>query len=365
MLRRLIWRRTPGFARLALPLRDGTTDHPLVGTDGLALVLLVRRAEIGPPTARQRVKAISVFLVNNRHAMPERHRADAAFAFQAMVRLTLKDNAFVPRPDPKGLDSQDWDARVGDLHYADVAEIAVGHNVAGNWPFDEDRLCRDACTVWMPHAMVPRVEPNRQIPGIFGMETLGNLGNAAAAKAALSPLPLAYRDWIAQARGQLGHLLPQRRLVADELLNRSYVNMALRVEANLFVAYFKTQRTGQTPHSPKNCLPGNGWTETLSDTINVTVPGRAEPIEVNRYLVSKGENKSIVVYWYQSRDRVVASEYRARFYTAADAIRFNRTDTSMVRVVVPVVDGDDKGATDAAIDFVKDFFVPLRQHFPA
>lgn len=154
-------------------------------------------------------------------------------------------------------------------------------------------------------------------------------------------------------------------LKADELLNRGYVNMALRVEANLFVAYFKTQRTGQTPHSPKNCLPGNGWTQTLSDTINVTVPGRAEPIEVNRYLVSKGENKSIVVYWYQSRDRVVASEYRARFYTAADAIRFNRTDTALVRVVVPVVDGDDKRATDAAIDFVKDFFVPLRQHFPA
>lgn len=154
-------------------------------------------------------------------------------------------------------------------------------------------------------------------------------------------------------------------LKADELLNRGYVNMDLRVEANLFVAYFKTQRTGQTPHSPKNCLPGNGWTQTLSDTINVTVPGRAEPIEVNRYLVSKGENKSIVVYWYQSRDRVVASEYRARFYTAADAIRFNRTDTALVRVIVPVVDGDDKRATDAAVNFVKDFFVPLRQHFPA
>lgn len=153
-------------------------------------------------------------------------------------------------------------------------------------------------------------------------------------------------------------------LKADELLNRGYVNVALRVEANLFVAYFKTQRTGQTPHSPKNCLPGNGWTQSLSDTIHVTVPGRAEPIEVNRYLVSKGENKSIVVYWYQSRDRVVASEYRARFYTAADAIRFNRTDTALVRVVIPVVDGDDQRATDAAVNFVKDFFVPLRQHFP-
>jgi len=153
-------------------------------------------------------------------------------------------------------------------------------------------------------------------------------------------------------------------LKADELLNRGYVNKDLRVEANLFVAYFKTQRTGQMPHSPKNCLPGNGWTESLSDVMSVSVPGRAEPIEVNRYLVAKGENKSIVVYWYQSRDRVVASEYRARFYTAADAIRYNRTDTALVRVVVPVIDGDDKRATEAAVNFVKDFFAPLRQHFP-
>jgi EpsI family protein len=148
-------------------------------------------------------------------------------------------------------------------------------------------------------------------------------------------------------------------------LNRGYVNPALRTEANLFVAYFKTQRTGQMPHSPKNCLPGNGWTQTLSDTINVNVPGRDTPIEVNRYLVSKGQNKSVVVYWYQSRDRVVASEYRARFFTAADAIRYNRTDTALVRVVVPVVNDDDKRATDTALNFVKDFFGPLRQHFPA
>jgi len=154
-------------------------------------------------------------------------------------------------------------------------------------------------------------------------------------------------------------------LKADELLNRSYVNPALRVEANLFVAYFKTQRTGQTPHSPKNCLPGNGWMQTLAETLKVTVPGRPDAIEVNRYLVSKGEYKSIVLYWYQSRDRVVADEFRARFYTAADAIRYNHTDTALVRVVIPVVNGDAERATDAAVNFVKDFYSPLRQHFPS
>ena len=170
-------------------------------------------------------------------------------------------------------------------------------------------------------------------------------------------------SWRMSAQGVVDEETKQV-LKADELLNRGYVNPALRVEANLFVAYFKTQRTGQTPHSPKNCLPGNGWTQTLADTIDVDVPGRAQPIQVNRYLVSKGQNQSIVVYWYQSRDRVVASEFRARFYTAADAIRYNRTDTALVRVVVPVVNGDEKRATDVAVNFVKDFFVPLRQHFP-
>ena len=154
-------------------------------------------------------------------------------------------------------------------------------------------------------------------------------------------------------------------LKADELLNRSYVNPALRTEANLFVAYFKTQRTGQTPHSPKNCLPGNGWMQTLAEIMKVEVPGRTDAIEVNRYLVSKGEYKSIVIYWYQSRDRVVADEFRARFYTAADAIRYNHTDTALVRVVVPVINGDAQGATDAAVNFMKEFYRPLRQHFPS
>jgi EpsI family protein len=180
----------------------------------------------------------------------------------------------------------------------------------------------------------------------------------------LSELPQQLGSWRMSVEGVVDKET-QEVLKADELLNRGYVNPALRVEANLFVAFFQTQRTGQTPHSPKNCLPGNGWIQTISDTLNVQVPGRAEPMEVNRYLVAKGENKSIVLYWYQSRDRVVASEYMARFYTAADAIRYNHTDTALVRVVVPVVNNNDQAATDAAVNFVKDFFGQLRQHFPA
>jgi EpsI family protein len=153
-------------------------------------------------------------------------------------------------------------------------------------------------------------------------------------------------------------------LRADDYITREYAVSHDKV-ANLFVAFFKSQRAGQTPHSPKNCLPGSGWVWTVSDTIPVTVPGRAAPMEINRYLVSKGESRSLVLYWYQSRDRIVASEYKAAAFVAWDAIRYNRTDTALVRVVVPVINGHDDIATQTGVEFIQAFYATLRQFFPA
>jgi EpsI family protein len=152
-------------------------------------------------------------------------------------------------------------------------------------------------------------------------------------------------------------------LRADDYITRGYA-ASPEQSANLFVAFFKSQRAGQTPHSPKNCLPGSGWVWTVADTIPVTIAGRAAPIEVNRYLVSKGENRSLVLYWYQSRDRVVASEYKAAALVAWDALRYNRTDTALVRVVVPVTNGGEDFATKTGAEFIQAFFARLRMFFP-
>jgi EpsI family protein len=154
-------------------------------------------------------------------------------------------------------------------------------------------------------------------------------------------------------------------LKADDTLTRTYGNAKHRERANLFVAYFKTQRTGKAPHSPKNCLPGSGWEASTEDYLDVAIPGMAEPIHVNRYIVAKGEQKSVVLYWYQTQRRVVASEYRAKILSVEDAIRYNRTDTALVRVVVPFLGNDDASAQREAVDFVQAFFTPLREYLPA
>jgi len=154
-------------------------------------------------------------------------------------------------------------------------------------------------------------------------------------------------------------------LKADDTLNRVYINPAHDASTFLFIAFFKTQRYGQSPHSPKNCLPGNGYEPIESGVVTVAMPGRSEPVQVNRYLTARGEEKSVTLYWYQSHDRIIAGEFAARFWLIADSIRFHRSDTSLVKIVVPVRDGDADAATRTAVDFMKAVFSPLVHQLPA
>ncbi len=132
----------------------------------------------------------------------------------------------------------------------------------------------------------------------------------------------------------------QRVLRADDTLNRVYAKPGTRAGLNLFVAFFRSQTTGAAPHSPKNCLPGSGYAPLDSGTASIEVqPGRR--IEVNRYIVARGDSRSLVLYWYQTPARIVASEYAAKFWLVADSLRYRRSDTSLVRIVVPILDGAD------------------------
>lgn len=181
----------------------------------------------------------------------------------------------------------------------------------------------------------------------------------------LAEAPFSFGSWAQISETEIEKDV-QDVLKADDLLNRTYASSNHRTAANLFVAFFKSQRTGQAPHSPKNCLPGSGWVPSQSDVLTINVPGRSEPLQANRYVVARGDAKSLVLYWYQSRDRTVASEYTAKFYVVADAIRYNRTDTALVRVVVPMGGSVDQAAAEAAaFDFIREMYKPLRQHFPA
>lgn len=179
----------------------------------------------------------------------------------------------------------------------------------------------------------------------------------------LSDVPREFGAWTMVQEGYVDKDT-QDVLKADDLLNRIYSAPGNSTAVSLFVASFRTQRNGKTPHSPKNCLPGAGWTQLSSDKYPIDV-GLAAPILVNRYVIFHGDERELVLYWYQSRDRVVADEFQAKFWVLADAIRLNRTDTALVRVIVPIREKNEEEATQTGVEFVRAFFRTLQQYLPS
>ena len=177
----------------------------------------------------------------------------------------------------------------------------------------------------------------------------------------LATFPVSFGNWVLAREGVV-EKETMDILKADDVLTRVYTNTAKRGSASIFIAYFKSQRTGQSPHSPKNCLPGSGWQPEASGKEDIAVGSRS--IGINRYLVSNGSDSDLVLYWYQSQGRVIADEFAAKFYLVFDSIRHHRSDAALVRVIVPVQPGREKFADELGVNFVQSVFPITEAYLP-
>jgi EpsI family protein len=171
---------------------------------------------------------------------------------------------------------------------------------------------------------------------LLGGATL--LGSRAAAietpveRQSLAALPYEIDGW----RGLDGQPLASdvvSALGVDDYVHRTYVG-ASGVPVNLYAGYYHSQRQGDAIHSPQNCLPGAGWQPVSSATI--ALRSRRGDVPVNQYVIQKGLDKQVVLYWYQGRGRVVANEYQNKALLMWDAATIHRTNGGLVRVIVPM-----------------------------
>jgi EpsI family protein len=124
-------------------------------------------------------------------------------------------------------------------------------------------------------------------------------------------------------------------LGAGSFLSREYMRGNDGPTIDLFVGYFPTQRTGVSIHSPRNCLPGSGWAFESSKYLYLN-DANGKPHRVGEYVITNGENRQFVIYWYQAHGRSIANEYLAKMYFVIDAMRMNRTDGGLIRVATPI-----------------------------
>lgn len=132
----------------------------------------------------------------------------------------------------------------------------------------------------------------------------------------------------------------------------------------LFIGYFPTQRTGQSIHSPQNCLPGAGWTFQSEGTVVLT-DATGKTYRVGDYLIVNGSATQEVLYWYQMHGRSIANDYKAKLFTLEDSIRYARTDAALIRITTAVGQGEDRSeARKRVIDFAEQITPLLPAYVP-
>ena len=185
-------------------------------------------------------------------------------------------------------------------------------------------------------------------------------GEAMVARRPLKDFPQQVGRWRQHGEDVRFDNETEKVLRADDYVSRTFESDGRF--ASLYIGYYATQRNGSTYHSPLNCLPGSGWVMSEGGRINITPIG-APAFEANRYLIQNGNDRAVMIYWYQGRGIAVASEYWAKAYTVLDSVRRRRSDGALVRVMAPIINSPadaEKTAVDLAIQAAKELpaFVP-------
>lgn len=185
---------------------------------------------------------------------------------------------------------------------------------------------------------------------------------AVPVKKPLSTFPETIDKWT----GTIGFFDPQVYdvLGVDDSVLINYRSSGGK-SVQLYVGYYQSQREGDLIHSPKNCLPGSGWLITRTSLEKLTLPGNdRQNIDVIKLILEKGDEKQVVLYWFQSRGRFIASEYLQKVYMVWDSLTKNRTDEAFVRLIAPIGPRGEVFTTQYLKEFSAQIIPILSEYLP-
>ena len=151
-------------------------------------------------------------------------------------------------------------------------------------------------------------------------------------------------------------------LKVDDYLLANYYSATGR-PINLFLAYYDSQRKGESVHSPRSCLPGGGW--KIEEIGRHQVADGSDDHFVNRAIISMGNQRQLVYYWFKQRDRWLTSELGVKWYIFRDSLLRNRSDGAMIRLVTPLAETETAAEADARLsEFAVDVSAELPRFVP-
>jgi EpsI family protein len=178
--------------------------------------------------------------------------------------------------------------------------------------------------------------------------------NAAPLAAPLATISSQMDGWSATADEKLPGGV-EGALAASSYLTRAYRRG--KDELSVFIAFYEQQRAGESMHSPKHCLPGGGW--EIWDYGSAQVPVGSQKVKINKYFIQHSGQRAVMLYWYQSRQRIIASEYLGKIFLVKDALLEGKTDGSIVRITLQ----DQPGAVETGIQFASSLIPEVQRCF--
>jgi EpsI family protein len=153
-------------------------------------------------------------------------------------------------------------------------------------------------------------------------------------------------------------------LGVDDYIQYNYVDEN-KASVNLYAGFYQAVGVSGSYHSPKNCLPGGGWgIDTVKKIELTTGIGGQSSSTVSEMLIRNGDQYQVVLYWYQNRGRIIASEYWEKIYLVLDALFQGRRDGTFVRIMTVAQEGDIKGAEQRVKHFAEQVMPLLDEHLP-
>ena len=203
-----------------------------------------------------------------------------------------------------------------------------------------------------------------------------SFGAACALVAVLAALSVALperhdaappRESFAEFPAQLGPLRGQRAALPQEMLEALTLDDYVLADyadgagapTNLYISYYASQRDRRVVHSPRACIPGGGW--HIEEITQVPLPGGAG--FTNRLLITNGDARQLVYFWFEQRGRVLTSEWSVKWYLLWDALTRRRTDGAMVRLITPISTNEPLPAAEARLAGLARQLQPLLPRF--
>jgi EpsI family protein len=172
--------------------------------------------------------------------------------------------------------------------------------------------------------------------------------------------PIAHNGWHMAAQSNFSEDI-LNLLRPTEYLSRRYVRSD-GASVDMYLSYFDGSPEGGRIHSPKNCLPGGGWTELSSERIEMNIAGEA--VNLVRAVYGSGESKEVLYYWFAMRGQTISDEFSLKLAEIKGSIIHRRRDQSFIRISVQA--RDDVGITQKRIeDFLMDFYPVIREYLPS